>query len=50
MGVPAFAGADEEDVVAGVVDDAAAVVEAQGKIRARAGIFGKHNVQSNRCR
>ena len=45
MGIPAFAGVDEEYAVSGVVDDAAAVVDAQGKIGAGAGEFGKHDVQ-----
>ena len=45
MGIPGFAGGDEEDVVAGVVDNAAAVVDAQGKILAGAGVFRKDDVE-----
>ena len=53
MRVPAFARADEKYVVAGVVDDVAAVTEAQEKIGARQGWFGKHDeeiiVAAQRC-
>ena len=50
MRIPAFAGAHEENVIAGIGDDVAAIVKAKGKFCAGAGFAGSTMRKSNRCR